>query len=322
MFAKLPAAVAAIVFTASAAHATDFDMASVNRGLTDLSQWNTIVFGDLKASSDTFGRAFVGHDFKGTTEFWANPMGSAQPGLVVVNNVTGGTVHLSGGGADIGGALLNGATLEAQGAGAVTVGVNGAALNSQLTLMKSDLTTLSGYLATLPGAAPTVVPNSSSFVVAPGTNFAVFTVDSLASLANADPHFTLNGADTVVINVGGTNVGTTFNFNGYADIAQHVIWNFYEAQTIDFNRQFWGAVLAPLAAATSTSEITGVGVFDSFTQNAQMHTPNFTGTFRFPEPPTTPPTTPGVPEPSTWALLIMGFGAAGSMIRRRRAVAA
>lgn len=29
-----------------------------------------------------------------------------------------------------------------------------------------------------------------------------------------------------------------------------------------------------------------------------------------------------VPEPATWALLIMGFGAAGAMLRRRRAVAA
>lgn len=30
----------------------------------------------------------------------------------------------------------------------------------------------------------------------------------------------------------------------------------------------------------------------------------------------------GVPEPATWAMMIMGFGAAGSMIRRRRAVIA
>ncbi len=30
----------------------------------------------------------------------------------------------------------------------------------------------------------------------------------------------------------------------------------------------------------------------------------------------------GVPEPATWAMMIVGFGAAGSMIRRRKAVAA
>lgn len=31
---------------------------------------------------------------------------------------------------------------------------------------------------------------------------------------------------------------------------------------------------------------------------------------------------PGVPEPATWAMMIIGFGAAGSMIRRRKAVVA
>jgi hypothetical protein len=35
-----------------------------------------------------------------------------------------------------------------------------------------------------------------------------------------------------------------------------------------------------------------------------------------------PPPIPGVPEPATWAMLIMGFGGAGAMMRRRRAVAA
>lgn len=34
------------------------------------------------------------------------------------------------------------------------------------------------------------------------------------------------------------------------------------------------------------------------------------------------PVTDAVPEPTTWAMMIMGFGAAGSMIRRRRAVIA
>jgi hypothetical protein len=31
---------------------------------------------------------------------------------------------------------------------------------------------------------------------------------------------------------------------------------------------------------------------------------------------------PGVPEPATWAMMIIGLGAAGSMIRRRKAVVA
>jgi hypothetical protein len=34
-----------------------------------------------------------------------------------------------------------------------------------------------------------------------------------------------------------------------------------------------------------------------------------------------PPPTTGVPEPQTWALLLLGFGALGAMLRRRRALA-
>lgn len=35
-----------------------------------------------------------------------------------------------------------------------------------------------------------------------------------------------------------------------------------------------------------------------------------------------PPPGPGVPEPATWAMMIMGFGAAGAILRRRRAAVA
>jgi hypothetical protein len=35
----------------------------------------------------------------------------------------------------------------------------------------------------------------------------------------------------------------------------------------------------------------------------------------------TPVTTPGVPEPATWAMMILGFGLLGGAIRRRKATA-
>jgi hypothetical protein len=35
-------------------------------------------------------------------------------------------------------------------------------------------------------------------------------------------------------------------------------------------------------------------------------------------PPPPPPPMPGVPEPATWAMMLIGFGAMGTMLRRRR----
>ena len=50
---------------------------------------------------------------------------------------------------------------------------------------------------------------------------------------------------------------------------------------------------------------------------AQISRHNFNGTDRFFET-VVPPTTPGVPEPASWAMMLLGFGLTGSLIRRRR----
>lgn len=42
-------------------------------------------------------------------------------------------------------------------------------------------------------------------------------------------------------------------------------------------------------------------------------------TYNYTAPVVTSPTTGAVPEPATWAMMIIGFGAAGAMMRRRRA---
>lgn len=45
------------------------------------------------------------------------------------------------------------------------------------------------------------------------------------------------------------------------------------------------------------------------------------GTFVVPASPVGPPPVPGVPEPSTWAMLMAGFGLVGAAVRRRQALA-
>lgn len=81
--------------------------------------------------------------------------------------------------------------------------------------------------------------------------------------------------------------------------------------------QFWTDRIAPLSLVFNTTATSFTLTFSStldqhftdeawgvdnlvITDNTQVVTP------------------PGVPEPATWAVMILGFGAAGSMLRRRR----
>lgn len=369
-------AVSTCALGATSAQAGVTELQQANAGLAEMRNWNTIVFGDLQSGHDTFGRTFVGGNYSGTTEFFAQPGASAKPGLVVVGNITGGDVKIeNGGGAIVGGNVQGGAKLIMHDGGSFVIGgdannisgsaggfitIGGTASNvdtngattvvgalgggnfngpktiqpvnaadgiqvgllSDLATMQLNLTTLSSELSKLSATdTANIAANGSTFQVTSGGPLAVFTISDFAALQNSDPSFLIGGANTVVINVKGTSIDTDFNFVGDNATklawADNVIWNFYEATTVTIDRAFWGSVLAPLATATNTSEITGTAVFAKFNQNAQMHIPGYGGTYEFPPPPTG-----AVPEPATWAMMILGFGAAGSMIRRRRAVAA
>ncbi|MEW5685287.1 MAG: collagen-binding domain-containing protein [Pseudomonadota bacterium] len=353
-----------------AANSAQAGVIELNEGLDTLRAWNSITFGNLNSGHDTFGRAFVGGNYSGTTEFFAQPGASAKPGLVVVGDVTGGDVKIeNGGGAIVGGSqtggkiLLHdggnlvvggnvngvsgsaGATITVGGTasnvdtnGAVTVvgavgpgNFNGpktiqadnaadgiqAGLITQRDRMQSNLIELSQYFSTLEKTdTANIAMNGSTFNVTSGADLAVFWIDDFMSLINSDPVFNIAGADTVVINVKGKVIDTEFNFVGSDAMkmawAPHVIWNFYEATTVKIDRAFWGTVLAPTAIGTNTSEITGTAVFATFNQNAQMHIPGYGGKLVF----------NAVPEPATWTMMILGFGAAGAMMRRRRAALA
>jgi len=80
----------------------------------------------------------------------------------------------------------------------------------------------------------------------------------------------------------------------------NVIWNFVDATSITLQRGFSGAILAPNAHLTNVNDIDGSVFVGSFTQNGEVHLPNYTGV---------------IPAPGAVALL----GVAGLLGRRRRA---
>ena len=334
-----------------------FANGSASAGLQEMRDWNLIVLGNANSSSEVEGNAFIGGDLGGgSSNYYTKPNGAPTPGLVVGGNVTS-QIHVNnGGGAQIGGnetgsVDLNGAqalviggsaqNINGSAGSSITVGSgsvggyfnqNGASFGSSLPAnfasslqaqgaqYGQDLGALSQYLAGLTKTdSYTISPsNQINFSPAGPGNVAVFDLTDtsvLSGIANID--VSTNGFDTIIVNVGGTSdaipSGTNFA-GGSSGLGQHVIWNFYDATSLGLNGAFYGSVLAPKAAGVTSNFIEGSAVFASLTQNGEVHMNTYRGGF-----------TPGVPEPSTWAVMLLGvcgIGAMARVARRRQAASA
>lgn len=326
------AAASAAVFAAGAAQAGVTEM---NGALDAMGQYNLIVRGNLNsASSEVEGRTFVGGSVLGNASNY-NLDNLPGTGLTVVGNVEGGKKNVSGD-IKIGGDVASGVEFQQGGAQVLSYGgtlsntnVNapdtavhvpglGADLAAQRDAMFGGLFELSTYLATL-DATDTVqfAGGDAVFNATSGGDIAVFALNDFSAFQNKAVQFTFpNNYDLVVINVLSTDSLATaggMNFNGPTGLGTKVIWNFAGlsgGDTLAFNNSWYGSVLAPGAIVSNNTLIQGTLVAAAFNQGGEIHTPGF-GDFRF----------NAIPEPATWALMILGFGSAGAMIRLRRRVA-
>ena len=349
--------VAALGALASASPA----LADANVGLQVMREYNLVVLGDLTSSSEVEGRTFVGGNLSGGSSNYYikgnKAPASTAPGLTVVGSVSGGTKQLNNSsGALIGGSMssglnlngsnqtvtIGGAASNINGSSGSTVKIGGAAggnMNSNGGTIQSNLglpgfsaglqvqatdyalgvKDLSAYLAGLTPTEQVSFPLQNRIQFAPSTSNGALAVFDLAdtSIFNSvgEIQFLTKGFDTIVVNVGGTDAKIAKNFIGAnAGLGQKVIWNFYEAQTIDFgSNSFYGSVLAPYAAGKIGNFIEGSAVFGSLQQNGEIHLSGFGGNLQVPSS--------AVPEPATWAMMILGFGLIGSAVRRRNRVA-
>lgn len=327
-FKSLAAVAAAFAFTASASGAYA-GAAELNAGLDYMREYNLIVLGDLTSSSEVEGRAFVGGSVFGNASNY-NINGLSGTGLTVVGDVEGGKKNVRGD-IQVGGDVDSGVEFQSPGAQqlsyggtlsntnvnspdtAVQVGGLGTTLADQASTMSADLTELSAYLSTLTTTeAFTVNSNNVAFNAnVSSDDIAVFSLSDLSIFTNRYVDFTFPTTyDLVVVNVSGTDVSfpNGFNFNGPSGLGTKVIWNFYEATTLNLGTSFYGSVLAPNAVVTTSNFVEGTLVAKTLNQNGEVHLSNLGGTY----------TVPGVPEPATWALMIGGFGLAGASLRSRR----
>jgi choice-of-anchor A domain-containing protein len=275
-----------------------------------VNDWNLIVLNNLANSSqDIEGRAFVGGNFTGGSPTVAKNLTPASnwlgvTNLAVVGNVSVQNLNMQSGNLRHGGTFSG--NFNANGGG------NRAQINTlgaQRTAIAGELTSLSSFLRTLTPNSTATFPSSQPSAVrytASGSGLAVFNV-SAANVFNSSliQQIELNAgsATSIVINVSGTTVNfTNGNMVGAwtsSFARSKVIWNFWEATSMFFDRNFNGAVLAPNAHLRNTTAIDGSVFVSSMQQDGEVHLPNYTGF---------------VPTPGSLALL----GAAGLIATRRR----
>jgi choice-of-anchor A domain-containing protein len=333
-----------LALTASA-HA----IASPVVGVDALREWNLVVLGDLTSSSEVEGRTFVGGNLNGNSSNYQIRTPAASdfdlPGLIVVGDVNGGHKNLNNGsGALVGGNVnsgfnLNGAPQTVRVGGTITnTNVNQntvqsglssnpdfmGGLNQQKSLLVSGMTDLSNGFARLePTGTMKLNGNRATFDAVPDARgVAVFTIDAADLDRVGEIQFNRNGADTVIVNVTGKSVRLDDNFlGGTQGLGEHVIWNFAQAEQLDLTTAWGGSVLAPKAAARTGNYIQGSAVFGSLQQDGEFHLGTYKGGYQVPPTPPSgdPPTK--VPEPATWAMLLIGLGLLGLMQRRGKRTA-
>ncbi len=114
--------------------------------------------------------------------------------------------------------------------------------------------------------------NNEVIKATPGANgIAVFDITS-AQLA-AIPSFTinLNGASTVVFNVSGSSDTFSANDESGTNGAGNIIWNFYNATTVNLTTAIGGTVLATGATVSNANQIDGALVANSLTGSGELH---------------------------------------------------
>lgn len=284
------------------------------------SAYNLFVLGDMNAKwSDTEGRVAV----KGSANLSGYTVGANASGSGV-NFVVGQNLTENGGSTN--GMTYVGGTSSFTNFGAPDLTPPGTAIPVDFATEQSRLdaltTTLSNYADT--GTVGTV-PWGGQFTVDAATSgvggLNVFSISG-AALASSNT-FTIDLApgQTVLINVDGSADSMTGGLNIVGGDASQVLWNFSDATTLSFaNIALLGSVLAPNANYLGGwGQLDGELIVKSFsdTYGATQINSGYNLVGDLMNPPTT-----GVPEPAAWALMILGFGAMGAMLRRRRRLAA
>ncbi|MBO9575259.1 MAG: choice-of-anchor A family protein [Sphingobium sp.] len=285
--------------------------ASGNINLNSASGRNLLIGGNSSASSNNIDSLQIGGNMTG-----GNFNSQAGGSIKIGGTKTGGTIN------------LNGATYQPNLGAGFKSGLE-AAVNGMTSTLGDDLRAFSTQLSGLTlGSNPSYLSSSGQTLIlnaVKGSNgFSLFNLSQTDFTGFTSIAYNFNpDAGPVIVNFTGATVGPDIvatlglNFvtlNGLTDdftkVNQSIVWNFKNATKVNFTTEFFGSVLATEAEVKNNNAINGSVVAKKFTQGGEVHLGTF-DSFTFPPP-------PAVPEPATWAMMILGFGLVGA-VRRREA---
>jgi choice-of-anchor A domain-containing protein len=281
---------------------------------TILADFNAIIYTNASTPSDIEGAAVVGGNFSGAT-MYNNPPKSGQPAgfgaLTVYGNTSGNSININdGGSAYVAG--TKGAGINFNGGGTY-IGAPGYSIAD----FETPLNALSQSLSQL-NATSTLPPTNNNEVIkaTPGSNgIAVFNVTAAQLAAIPSYSVSLNGASTVIFNVSGSSVSFGANSQGGTTGAGNIIWNFYNATSVNFSTLIAGTVLAPNATVTNGNQIDGALVAKAWNGSGELHDYPFIGTLPGGG---TSLAVPRIPEPPAIGLLGVATIGLGLVMRHRR----
>lgn len=307
--------------------------AAAAQAQSSAADYNLFVLHDMHSvGSDTEGRVAVGGNAYlqnysvGAT--LSNPTGAS---LVVGGNLT------ANGGSTNGGTVVGGTASFSNWS---TAGLAPAGTASPVDFaaeairLEALTTTLADYATNATTSYVNWGGSHGGQLTLTGTNSGlnVFSVDASQLSSSNTFNIDIPVGATALINVVGTAI--TIGSGGFnvPTGASSILWNFADATSLSFlQTNMTGSVLAPNAAYYGSAPISGQLIVGSFTGSdwnvTQVNHGTYSGNLLSldPTPPVvTPPhggdqATLGVPEPTSWALMLTGFGLIGAAMRRNKA---
>lgn len=267
---------------------------------TLLSEWNLLVRNNLTTYSHIDGSTKVGGNVTSGAGVFSMHLVTAPngDGLAVGGNITG-NLHINSGG-----------NLRLGGTNTGSVNFNGGGTTVLDSSVASSVASDFAYLASVSAAFSALTPNgtldgggnlNATPTLIDGQRVAVYSLNaaSFGSLGQLNLNF--GSADTVIINVSGTNVNFQAPPNLIGGFNQgnstRILWNLPEATLVTTNNTFNGALLALNAdLQIYGGGINGTVAVNSLSyQNSEIRRFNYTGYL---------PPVP-VPEPSSGLLLAL-----------------